>query len=354
MGFGRTGGYRVLSRLGTEWSRLGHRVQFLAHYASDPPYHPTEAEVAWFDDRGSPVSHPPPPSYRPPKRRTPTVMRGLLRSLRRHRDADLVLANQAHTAWPVALAPSNGLKCYYIQAYEPEFFTGPGPVEAAHRLIARLSYRLPLRQIANAPLYIGYKEIRAKEWVPPGVDLDVFRPEPSQPASDTSSLRPFTVGCIGRQEGWKGTAHVVEAVRHLQQSGRDVRLRVAYTLPDGADAPPGTEVVVPRDDRALADFYRSLDVQVAPGTLQLGAVHYPVLEAMACGVPVVTTGYLPAASDNSWIIGQPLPEAIAVAVKEIEANPEEVGRRLANGLDAARPYQWTRVSERLLSLMINN
>ena len=51
-GFGRQGGFRVLSNLANEWIRLGHTVLFLSPRESDDPYFPTTAEIIWLDRRG--------------------------------------------------------------------------------------------------------------------------------------------------------------------------------------------------------------------------------------------------------------------------------------------------------------
>ena len=58
----------------------------------------------------------------------------------------------------------------------------------------------------------------------------------------------------------------------------------------------------PNCDSELADYYRSIDILIAPSFLQLGAYHYPVIEALACGTAVITAGYLPGNKYNSWIL----------------------------------------------------
>lgn len=57
--------------------------------------------------------------------------------------------------------------------------------------------------------------------------------------------------------------------------------------------------VFPKNDEELAFFYRSLDILIAAGHIQLGACHYPVLEGLASGVAVIHSGYLPGTSANS-------------------------------------------------------
>ena len=121
-GFGRQGGYRVLSNLANEWIRLGHTVRFLSPRESDDPYFPTTAETIWLDREGKRV-----PAH---ERRTHSgrlrlwnALRSLVGGLQRYAEnADVVMANQSLTAWPVLLARLNARKYYYVQAYEPEYY----------------------------------------------------------------------------------------------------------------------------------------------------------------------------------------------------------------------------------------
>jgi glycosyltransferase involved in cell wall biosynthesis len=89
------------------------------------------------------------------------------------------------------------------------------------------------------------------------------------------------------------------------------------------------EILTPASDTELSNFYREIDVLIAPGIVQLGACHYPVIEAMACGTPVITTGYYPADSTNSWIVPVKDSHAIANSVIDIfHKNEDELNKIL--------------------------
>lgn len=326
--------------------RAGHSVEFIANAASPAPYFPTLAPIRLVDDSGRPVSQ------RSAPRSGVRLWRNLLsmyRALRRNRSEwDVVMASQSLTAWPVAAASTRARKFYYVQAYEAEFFEDKSfAYRLTLRTLARASYLLPLHRIVNAPMYLRYKWLQAADWVPPGIDFSVMHP-----AEQPVGQRPFTFGCIGRLEPWKGTADVVAAAEILRGRGFECRLRIAYnaigSLPDNA------ELVVPRNDRELSDFYRSLDALVAPGTLQIGAPHYPVMEAMACGVPVVTTGYMPASAEqeNAWIVPMRNAAAIADALIAIATDHDQRTRRVANALDSVREFGWSRVADRMLKIFL--
>lgn len=348
-GFGRAGGYRVISRLATEWKRMGHEVRVLSTEASIAPYFPTDAEVVWLSAGGVRVE-----SNRPallkeqqgPFRVAAGLFALSLGLSRYSRSSDVILASHSLTAWPVLCSITMAKKFYYIQAYEPEFYECS--VDGRRRVLeaqAWLSYLLPLHRIVNAPVYLDYRNLSARSWVPPGVDLSVFKPREHDKLPQTGVL---TMACIGRREPDKGTRYVLEAFSILRAENSDIRLLVAYgNLPDGTTL-EGIEVVVPTNDSELADFYRSADVIVAPAIGQHGAPHYPVIEAMACGIPVITTGYLPATPGSCWLVPERDPVAIADAVRAICADPSERNRRVEAALAIVRSLEWSEVAKRFV------
>jgi glycosyltransferase involved in cell wall biosynthesis len=161
------------------------------------------------------------------------------------------------------------------------------------------------------------------------------------------------VGCIGRSEPDKGTREAIAAYRaFVRQHPGPHRLRMATfgVPPAWLEGIPGLEPVVPGNDRELADYYRSLDVLLALCTIQHGAHHYPVLEAMASDLGVVTTGYTPADSGNAWIVGAD-PEEAAAALAAILADPERTREKLGNAQTAILAYDWPRVASRFLTFL---
>ncbi|MGL4567899.1 MAG: glycosyltransferase, partial [Fusobacteriaceae bacterium] len=108
------------------------------------------------------------------------------------------------------------------------------------------------------------------------------------------------------------------------------------------------ELVKPDGDNNLADYYRSLDVLVAPGHIQLGAIHYPVIEAMACNVPVITTGYYPANEENSFIVPIKSPEKIAEELEKIYYNYEIAYNKAKEAQKNIDEFSWDRVADKFL------
>lgn len=341
LGFGRTGGNRVLAEMANAWLCAGHEVAFCSPATSEAPYFPTHAPVHWLGARGQPVDAPLGVAANGFGNVRATF--GGVRRLHQH--FDVVLANHSLTPLPILLAgvPRNK-RFYYIQAYEPEYYA----LERRPLMwcLARTSYALPFTQIANAAIY-RHALVDPVAIVPFGIDLDLFHPRMAVPRDPGE---PLVVGCIGRREPQKGTPYVLEAFEQLHARDSRHRLRIAYgNLPEGWHH-PAAEVIVPANDAELAAFYRSLDVLVAAGTVQHGAPHYPALEAMATGVALVTTGFEPATEQNAWLVPNRDPAAIAGALTYISRHPGETAEKIACGIEAVRRFAWPTVAAQAVTV----
>lgn len=350
LGFGRAGGNRVLAELANHWICDGHKVDFLVNKASSLPYFPTNAKIRWVTNSGKIITDAERAEI------SPRVFNGwinlfsLYRSLSKiGKDYDIIFANHSLTAWPVVFAKcGNAKKFYYIQAYEAEYYSlEKGLKPRVLEWLSTRSYGFDLVQICNAPNYIGYKNIRAKEWVPPGINFDFFFRKLEY--KNFAAAQEIVLGCIGRKEPAKGIKYVLEAFEMLYEQDQRFQLHVAFgNLPDGWTH-PGLKIVVPHNDKELGEYYRSLDIMLAPGTVQLGAPHYPVMEAMACGVPVVTTGYLPANDWNSWLVEVGSSISIVAAVNDIASGSGYRNMVMKASEDIA-DFGWVRVSKRISDL----
>ena len=347
LSFGRAGGYRVLSELANNWVSRNHDVDFLSPDSSDEPYFPTKAEIRWVNGEGV-VSAQRQTKAKPSGRyHLQALSRGL--KVVGH-EYDVILANHSLTAWPVALAAcGNAKKFYYVQAYEPEYYANRRTIKGyVLAFMTALSYHLPIKRIANSPIYFRYRNLRTSCFVPPGIDLSIFKP--GKDAKDLERAESIVIGCIGRYEPEKGTIYVLRAFEKLHQRDRRFQLRVAYgNLPEGWKH-DGCEIVVPKNDQELASYYRSLDILVAPGTVQHGAPHYPVLEGLACGIPVVTTGYMGATPDTAWIVGNRDVNSICDAISRLVADPLTRQQKSNQGRIVARAYSWDSVADQMLTV----
>lgn len=354
--FEKHGGFRVMSKLANHWIESGNDVTFIASAASPLPHYPTRAEVIWAGPLGG-------KSIRSSKRLYPAGLPGrtasltipLTLALRRHASQfDAVIVDRTQTAWAAYFAGCSNKTVYYIQAYEPEYFSTYNSRMRQRVLsyISRKSYDLPFGHVVNSPVYCSYPDLRVLEMIPPGIDLELFHPRTSH---DGWSNRPIRIGCIGRCETIKGTREALDGIAIAISRGLSAELHIADF--GAADHPllhhPATRIIKPTSDTELAAYYRSLDVMVAVPNVQLGAPHYPVMEAMASGVPVITTGYMPATPENAWFVPINRPDAIADRLFEMQVQTTLREQKVLLGIEATKDFSWERISSRFHSFLEN-
>lgn len=349
--FGRAGGFRVLSELANFWIRSKHQVNFLAPDCSELPYFPTIAPIIWVDRNGDLVNQ-----------RANVKSRGITRLVSIYKalnsiaeQYDIILANHSLTAFPVWFCKcSNNKKFYYIQAYEPDYFWNVKTFKSKILgMVSIYSYYLPLHRIVNAPIYFKYKNIRSDKFVLPGLDLNIFKPDDTS-IVDYKNKETIIIGCIGRKEPEKGIKYVLKAFEQLYNQDNRFLLRVAFDNLPNDWSHERCEVVIPNNDTELASYYKSLDILIAPGTVQHGAAHYPVLEAMACGIPVVTTGYYGADNSTAWIIENRSFESIVKAVNTIIDNNELTYSKSLKALQVGQQLGWEIVSDKMIYYFDSN
>ncbi|MEN5434795.1 glycosyltransferase family 4 protein [Sphingobacterium faecium] len=348
--FGKGGGNRVLSELSNSWIDAGLEVIFICFGNSDDPYFKTNAKIIWIDYNGNQLDD---SAFR--IRNKENLVRrviALTKALNRYTlEGDIVLANEAITAYPVSLMKKKVKKVYYIQADEADYsFFYSSLKSKLMGIISYFTYKLPLIRVVNSPIYFRYNNIRSKFYIPPGIDFDKFFPAPS-----TKENKPFVIGCIGRFEKFKGTADVLHAFKLLIDSGQSMLLKVAFGDVTSIEPKylPFIEVVFPENDLQLGDFYRSLDVLISPGLIQNYAHHYPIMEAMACKIPTITTGYLPATMANSWLVGHNSSESIVEAVEFInnKANEMIIHKKVNLAYEEILVYNWPTISTNFLKIL---
>jgi len=339
LGFSPQGGYRVLSELANAWIRLGHECAFLVPSTSAEPYFPTTAKIVRSDRKGL---HNDKCSGR--KCTGADNIISLFAGLRQvGQGYDVILANHSLTAWPVRWTKTGkARKFYYIQAYEPQYY--PVQRHPIKHLMAKLSYLFDLRQISNAAIYKGLG-LRPLDVIPPGIDLSIFVPKehPGTFASDEE----IVLGTIGRTEPYKGTSTALAAYRLLRREEHRLRMNVGF----GNVTPADDLTITPiKGDPALAAYYRSVDILVVSCIGQHGAPHYPLVEAMASGTPVVHTGYFPGTPGNSWEATDTSVEAVAAAIRQvINLSPEERSAKAVAAREiVAETLEWDAVARRFL------
>jgi len=177
--------------------------------------------------------------------------------------------------------------------------------------------------------------------VPYGVDLQTFTPAP--PGSQGRSSR-FNVIYAGQLTQRKGIAYLLRGYRQFAR--QDSHLTLVGSIV-GSDAPlrPFADLFehIPHQTRpALAESYRQSDVFVLPTLIE--GMPLVVLEAMACGLPVIVTANGPADIVRDGVDGFVIPERDADAVCDrLDRLYRDPDMRAAMGLQAAqraRAFGW--------------
>lgn len=179
--------------------------------------------------------------------------------------------------------------------------------------------------------------------IPYGAPIESFRPREAPPATFTA----LYVGLVGPR---KGAHYLLEAWRGLGMDNARLRLVGSLEFPaDWFGANLGAaEYAGPVPHVALADIYRSASVFVLPTLVEGSAM--VVLEALACGLPVITT---PNAGGvvRDGVDGFIIPIRDVAALKDrlqwCRDHPDELAQMGLNARARAEELSWANYRQRL-------
>ena len=163
---------------------------------------------------------------------------------------------------------------------------------------------------------------------------------------------------VGTDAFYKNRTTVLRVAARVARD-RKIRLVLAGTPPDGnlcrlAESlalKSRMEIAGRADDDRLLDLYRGAGVFLFPSLYE--GFGWPVLEAMACGCPVVcsTAGALPEVAGGAALSEDPLDvERLAAAVLSILTDPTLAGNLARRGRERASAFTMTRLADDLRAL----
>lgn len=346
LGFGKSGGYRVLSKLADELIKLGNSVTFLSSNFSSRPYFPTNAEIIWMDNNGE--------KHQQPNQEPGNLLKYIfsLRKGYKVLDAansfDVILVTHPIMAYFLP-SPLRAKTVYYSQAYEPDYYFKMGGVK--NFILGKISeraYTLKLYTIVNAPIFKNFKRLHSDKVLLPGIDFRLFYPK-KETAVPTEKI---IIGTVGRPEAYKGSDIIFNTIKMLVKEFPSIEFRAGYCPKEITDKIPGAASVMPNNDSELGDYYRSLDLYVCAGNIHAGAFHYPVAEAMACGVPVVSTHYYLVKETNAFLVKMNNSEDLLNQIRNAIQNEQTRLEKAKLALKDVSALSWEQSGKKLLQYLL--
>jgi glycosyltransferase involved in cell wall biosynthesis/dienelactone hydrolase len=185
------------------------------------------------------------------------------------------------------------------------------------RLLSRFSARIVANAMALKQEIIERRGVPAEQVsvIPNGVDTEFFAPD-----DDARSSVPLVV-CVARLVVEKDIPVLVEAFNHVRERIPDARLDIVGNGPVLVPQAPGVRVL-PGTDDVRAHLRRAWVFALAS---RRDASPNVVLEAMACGVPVVATrvGGIPelvANGETGLLVSSRDPSALGAALSQLLAD----------------------------------
>jgi glycosyltransferase involved in cell wall biosynthesis len=232
--------------------------------------------------------------------------------------ADVVIATWWETAeWIAPLGPEYGQKCYLIQGHE--IFPGL-PIERVQATYRMDFDKIVVSQWLKNVLRTEYGT--ASTLISNGVDITRFRPN-SQYCSDTG----FRVGHIWSDLACKNSAAAVEAIMRA----KIILPKLEATIFGWGPRPrcladcAWVEYVQYPHQALIPALYQKCKVWLVSSTSE--GFGLPILEAMACGVPVISTpaGAAPEllTGDNGRIVDFDVSAITSALTHILEASSQE-------------------------------
>jgi glycosyltransferase involved in cell wall biosynthesis len=236
-----------------------------------------------------------------------------------------------------------------------------------HRLLTplrRLVFRRSVAVVANSP---GLKEMSERsdpcrvQVIPNGVDTDYFCPIENR---DETAHRPVAFLFVGRFQTAKNLFYLFDQVASLKHSGVG-----AFVLHLVGDGPQNNDLRSHAkrmgiedclvwhgwvDKGRLREIYRSVDCLVNPSLCE--GMPNVVLEAMACGLPVIASRVpgndtVVRPGETGWLFDLGKPDAFRKALREMVENRERASQMGQKGRAwVLKDFSWRHVAQAYVDL----
>ena len=179
--------------------------------------------------------------------------------------------------------------------------------------------------------------------IPGGVDA-AFTPQADSERSRAALglARPYVL-CVASQTARKNLAALVPAAQALADDGIEVVVAGGHRPQFAREAGlEGLRHLGAVPDALLPGLYAGAEAFALPSLYE--GFGLPVLEAMACGTPVIAADATALAETAGGAARLAPPAAVSDAVCAVVRSPEERARLRAAGLARAAPFTWERTA----------
>ena len=187
-------------------------------------------------------------------------------------------------------------------------------------------------------IYSDRYEKKPVEEITDGVDLEVFVPHDLE-RFDHIGERAVCIGWVGNSIFWGNRANDLKGVHTILNPAIDELKKEGYNITKCfADK---QERTIPHDE--MPEYYSKIDLYICTSSME--GTPNPVLEAMACGVPVISTdvGVIPEVFgeyQKNYILEHRGVECLKDAIKRMLSDPENLKKCSMENLRQIQKWSW--------------
>jgi len=186
-----------------------------------------------------------------------------------------------------------------------------------------------------------------------GVDTNRF-----VPAQNSPPFKPFKLITVGRLSEVKRLDLAIKAIHQVRNQGLDA----TYTLVGNGNL--ASELAHLAETLGIGDHVKFADWIEPENIVQQYQAHHAflltsinegmnnaMLEAMACGLPIITTaceGTAELINENGIVVQDPSPENIAAAIAEMAKDPEKFNQMADASRKIAGNFSWSNAANQYL------
>ncbi|MHC5059868.1 MAG: glycosyltransferase [Planctomycetota bacterium] len=186
-----------------------------------------------------------------------------------------------------------------------------------------------------------------------GIDTDLFYPRPAKEMAE-----PVKVVTVCRLISRKRIDLLIESVARAGELGVEMQLNIAgegnlmgelKNLAEKKGVAGRVNFMGRVPAEQMPELYRENDIFVMSSAHE--GMSNAMLEAMACGLPIVTTrceGVRELIAENGIVVERPDAEAIAGAIKTFADNPQRYAQAGAAAVRQAKQFTWSSVAGKYL------